>query len=66
MLNEAKELTKEQLPSAANLIDSLLGECWLTSAKTARSATVNPVVIVILQFSKSLHSSFTSKPILTR
>lgn len=37
MLNEAKEKFGERLP----LIDSLLGELWLMSAKTARSATVS-------------------------
>lgn len=41
MLNEAKKLLEEQRPSAVPLIDSLLGECWLTSAKTARSAAVS-------------------------
>ncbi|XP_072378347.1 serine/threonine-protein kinase ATR [Diabrotica undecimpunctata] len=37
-LNLAKNVAEEKIPNAVPYLHSLLGECWLLSAKTARSA----------------------------
>lgn len=40
-LEQGKKLLQEKLPNAVPYMDALLGECWLLSAKTARSARVH-------------------------
>ncbi|XP_044758902.1 serine/threonine-protein kinase atr [Coccinella septempunctata] len=40
-LEQGKKLIEEKLPNAIPYIDALLGECWLLSVKTARSARVH-------------------------
>ncbi|XP_071056684.1 serine/threonine-protein kinase ATR [Onthophagus taurus] len=39
-LNQAKELIKEKIPKASMLIDGILGESWLRSARVARNAGI--------------------------
>lgn len=39
-LNLAKKIAEEKFRGAVPLLDSLIGECWLLSAKVARAAGV--------------------------
>lgn len=40
-LDLAKNVAKNKAPSAVGILDTLIGECWIQSAKTARIAGVS-------------------------